>query len=25
MYQLRSSLFSHYLRAALRNPRIAAC
>lgn len=25
MYQLRSSLFSHYLRAELRNPRIAAC
>ncbi len=25
MYKLRSSLFSHYLRAELRNPRIAAC
>ena len=25
MYELRDSLFSHYLRAELRNPRIVAC
>jgi hypothetical protein len=25
MYELRDSLFSHYLRAELQNPRIVAC